>query len=90
MLKGLGCLWRDVQVITPPSPRWGYTDLALCGALAGAMLVLALIVWNMLSGRFDASDPFIQVMAETMGSASAGAILSVLLSLIHCHYRQRM
>jgi hypothetical protein len=54
------------------------------------MLVLALNVWNMLSGRFDASDPFIQVMAETMGSASAGAILSVLLGLLHCQYRQRM
>jgi hypothetical protein len=27
----------------------------------------------MLLGRFDASDPFIQGKAETMGSASAGA-----------------
>jgi hypothetical protein len=35
--------------------------------------VLALNVWSMLSGRFDASDPFIQVMAETMGFTSAGA-----------------
>jgi hypothetical protein len=44
--------------------------------------VLALNVWSMLSGRFDASDPFIQGKAETMGSATAGAILSVLRGLI--------
>jgi hypothetical protein len=54
------------------------------------MLVLALNVWNILSGRFDASDPFIQVMAEIIGSATAGAILPVLLGLIHRHYLQRV
>jgi hypothetical protein len=47
------------------------------------MLVLALNVWNILSGHFDASDPFIHVMAETIGSASAGAVLSVVLGLVH-------
>jgi len=45
------------------------------------MLMLALNLWNLLSGRFDASDPFIQLMAEIMGSASAGAILAVLVPL---------
>jgi hypothetical protein len=54
------------------------------------MLVLALNVWNILSGRFDASNSFIQGKAETMGSATAGAILSVLRGLIHRSYRQRM
>jgi hypothetical protein len=53
------------------------------------MLVLALNVWNILSGRSNASDLFIQVKAETIGSASAGAILSILLGL-HRHYRQRI
>ena len=74
----------------PPGTRWSYTDLALCGALAGAMLVLALNVWNILSGRFDASDPFIHVMAETIGSAGAGAVLSVLLGLVHRLFLHRM
>jgi hypothetical protein len=54
------------------------------------MLVLALNVWNILSGRVDASDPLIQVMLETLGSATAGAMLSVLLGLIHRHDLQRM
>jgi hypothetical protein len=54
------------------------------------MLVLALNVWSMLSGRFDAGDLCIQPMAETIGFTSAGAILSVLLCLIHRAYRQRM
>jgi len=34
--------------------------------------------------------PFIQVKAETIGSANAGAKLAVLLSLIHRLYLQRM
>jgi ABC-type Fe3+ transport system permease subunit len=65
-------------------------DLALCGALLGAMLVLALNVWNILSGRFDAGDPFIHVMAETIGSAGAGAVLSVVLGLVHRLFLHRM
>ena len=73
-----------------PSTRWGYTDLALCGALAGAMLVLALNVWNIPSGRLDATDPFIHVMGQTIGSAAAGAILSVLLGLLHRLFLHRM
>jgi hypothetical protein len=74
----------------PPGTRLRYTDLALCGALLGAVLVLALNVWDILSGRFDASDPFIHVMAETFGSAGAGATLSVLLGLIHSRFAQRI
>jgi NhaP-type Na+/H+ or K+/H+ antiporter len=58
--------------------------------LAGALLVLALNVWTILSGHFDASDPFIHVMAETIGSAAAGAILSVVLGLVHRRFLQRM
>ena len=74
----------------PPGTRWDHTDLALCGALAGAMLVLALNVWNILSGRFDASDPFIRVLIETIGSAAAGAILSVCLGLVYRLFLHRM
>ena len=47
------------------------------------MLMLAFNVWSILSGHFDASDPFLQVMAETIGSAAAGAVLSVVLGLVH-------
>jgi NhaP-type Na+/H+ or K+/H+ antiporter len=54
------------------------------------MLVLAHNVWTILSGHFDASDPFIHVMAETIGSAAAGAILSVVLGLVHRRFLQRM
>ena len=54
------------------------------------MLVLALNVWNILSGRFDASDPFIRVLIEIIGSAGAGAGLSVILSLIHHLFLRRM
>ena len=67
----------------PLGARWGYTDLALCGALLGAMLVLALNVWSLPSDRFDTTDPFMHVMGETIGSAAAGAILSVVLGLLH-------
>ena len=65
-------------------------DLALCGALVGALLVLAHNVWDILSGRFDASDPFIQVMTETISSAGAGAVLSVILGLVHRVFVHRM
>ena len=77
-------------MIPPPGTRSIYTDLALCGALVGALLVLALNVWDILSGRFDASDPFIQVMGETISSAAAGAILSVCLGLVHRLFLHRM
>jgi hypothetical protein len=53
------------------------------------MLVLAHNVWAILSGHFDASDPFLQVMTETIGSAGAGAILLVFLSLINRRFRHR-
>jgi hypothetical protein len=68
----------------PRRTGWRHTDLALCGALVGAMLVLLLNAWDILSGHFDASDPFIHVMAETIGFAGVGAILSVVLGMI-CH-----
>jgi hypothetical protein len=76
--------------MAPQGARSGYTDLALCGALLGALLVLALNVWDILSGRFDASDPFVHVMGETIGSAAAGAILSVCLGLVHRLFLHRM
>jgi hypothetical protein len=75
--------------MAPPGTRSNYTDLALCGALLGALPVLALNVWDILSGRFDASDPFIHVMTETLGSAGAGAILSVCLGLVHRRFLHR-
>ena len=56
----------------------------------GSLLVLALNVWNILSGRFDASDPFLHVMGETIGSAAAGAVLSVVLGLVHHLLLHRM
>ena len=74
----------------PPGTRSIYTDLALCGALVGALLVLAHNVWSILSGHFDASDPFLHVMAETIGSAGAGAVLSVVLGLVHHLLLHRM
>jgi hypothetical protein len=76
-------------MMPPLGARSGYTDIALCGALLGAMLMLALNVWDILSGRFNASDPFIRVMAETVGSAGAGAILLVSLSLVHRRFLHR-
>jgi hypothetical protein len=54
------------------------------------MLVLALNVWNIHSDHFDASDPFIHVMAETVSSAGAGAVLSVVLGLVHRLFLHRM
>jgi hypothetical protein len=74
----------------PPSTRSNYVDLALCGALAGAMLMLAFNVWNIPSERFVATNPFMQVMGETIGSAAAGAVLSVVLGLLHHLFLQRM
>ncbi len=74
----------------PPGTRLIYTDFALCGALVGALLVLAHNVWSILSGHFDASDPFLQVMAETIGSAGAGAVLSVVLGLVYRLFVHRM
>ena len=77
-------------MMPPLGARSGYTGIALCGALAGALLMLALNVWSILSGRFDASDPFIHVMIETIVSAGAGAILSVVLGLLHRLFLHRM
>ncbi len=74
----------------PLGATWGYTDLALCGALLGAMMMLALNVWNIHSDHFDATDPFMHVMGETIGSAAAGAVLSVLLGLLHRLFVHRM
>ena len=54
------------------------------------MLVLALNVWSIPSGRFDAIDPFMHVMGETIGSAAAGAVLSVFLGLLHRLFLHRM
>ena len=53
------------------------------------MLVLSHNVWTILSGHFDASDPFLQVMTETIGSAGAGAILLVSLSVVHRRFLHR-
>ncbi len=47
------------------------------------MLVLAFSVWNILSGRYSASDPFIHVMIETISAMGAGAALSIILGLIY-------
>ncbi len=47
------------------------------------MLVLAFSIWNILSGRFDARDPFIHVMIETISATGAGAALSIILGLIY-------
>ena len=77
-------------MIPPPGTRSSYTDLALCGALVGALLVLALNVWNIPSDHFVATDPFIQVMGEPISSASAGAILSVTLGRIYSLLVQRL
>jgi hypothetical protein len=52
--------------------------------------VLALNIWDIVSGRFDASDPFIHVMAETLGAAGAGAIVSVSFGRIYSLFMQRM
>ncbi len=76
--------------MSPPGTRWRHTDLALCGALGGAVLMLALNVWSILSGHFDASDPFIHVMVETIGAAGAGAILPLVLGLIYSLFLPRM
>ncbi len=54
------------------------------------MLVLALNVWSLPSDRFVATDPFMQVMGETIGSAAAGAILSVTLGLVYRLFLHRM
>ncbi len=76
--------------MSPPGTRWGHTDLALCGALLGAMLMLALNVWNLPSDRIDATDPFMQVMGETIGSAAAGAVLSMVLGLVYRLFLHRL
>ncbi len=76
--------------MSPPGTRWRHTDRALCGALAGAVLMLAFNVWSILSGHFDASDPFIHVMVETIGAAGAGAILPLVLGLIYSLFLPRM
>ncbi len=77
-------------MLPPPGTRSIYTDLALCGALLGAMLVLALNVWNLPSDHFVATDPFIQVMGETIGSAAAGAVLSIVRGLVYRLFLHRM
>jgi hypothetical protein len=77
-------------VIHPPSTRSGYVDLALCGALVGALPMLAFNLWDVLSGHFDASDPFLHVMVETVGAAGAGVILSLALRVIYSLFLQRM
>jgi ABC-type Fe3+ transport system permease subunit len=74
----------------PRRTGWSHTDLALCGALVGAMLMLLLNAWDLLSGHFDASDPFIHVMTETISFAGAGAIMSVVLGMIYSLFVQRM
>ena len=73
-----------------PGTRLSYTDIALCGALAGALLVLALNVWNIPAGHLVGADPFMHVMGQTIGSAAAGAGLSVLLGLLHRLFLHRM
>jgi hypothetical protein len=74
----------------PPETRSSYTDLALCGALLGAMLMLAFNVWNIPSDRIVATDPFMQVMGETIGSAAVGVGLSVVLGLVYRLFLHRM
>src|SRR3712207_2572818 len=90
MVAGPRALMSGTHVIHPPTTRWGYVDLALCGALVGALPMLAFNLLDVLSGHFDASDPFLHVMAETIGAAGVGAILCVILSLIYRSYVQRM
>ncbi len=77
-------------MIPPPGTRSTYTDLALCGALLGAMLMLAFNVWNIPSDRIVATDPFMQVMGETIGSAAVGAGLSVVLGPVYRLFVHRM
>ncbi len=54
------------------------------------MLMLALNVWNLPSDRIDATDPFMQVMGETIGSAAAGAVLSMVLGLVYRLFLHRL
>ena len=77
-------------MLPPPSTRWLHSDLALCGALAGTVLGLLLNVWSILSGRFDAGEPFMHVMIQAISSAAAGAILSVCLGLVYRLFLHRM
>ena len=77
-------------MIPSPSTTWRPTDLALCGALAGTVLGLLLNVWSILSGRFDASDPFMHVMIQAISSAAAGAVLSVVLGLVYRLFLHRL
>ena len=59
-------------------------------ALLGAMLMLAFNVWNIPSDRIVATDPFMQVMGETIGSAAVGAGLSVVLGPVYRLFVHRM
>jgi hypothetical protein len=77
-------------MMPPPGTRWHHTDLALCGALAGTVLALVLNVLSILSGRFDASDPFMHLIGQAITCAGAGAILSFVLGLIYRRFRQRV
>ena len=54
------------------------------------MLMLAFNVWNIPSDRIVATDPFMQVMGETVGSAAVGAVLSVVLGLVYRLFVHRM
>jgi ABC-type Fe3+ transport system permease subunit len=90
MMMRWGALMADRIGDTSTRARSSYTDLALCGALLGAMLMLAFNVWNIPSDRIVATDPFLHVMGETIGSAAAGAVLSVVLGLVHHLLLHRM
>jgi len=58
--------------------------------LAGTVLAMLFNVWNILSGHFDATEPFMYVMIHAISSAAAGAILSLVLGMIYRLFAQRV
>jgi hypothetical protein len=66
---------KQKKVKSEPCNKWDPAVWAFCGAMIGMSLGIAVQASDIIAGRFDDSNPFIQIATEMAVFAFGGAML---------------